>query len=161
MSLEPLTTEDRDLLRRAQELVQTRGSDISPVGCALRTTKGEIYVGLSIRSEASRPCSTCAEYPAIGAMHTAGDAEIDTIVSVHMDGRIKSPCGRCRELMRLFGNPYVIVQNGTAVKVQLDVLLPFAEDENVKSSKDHVPGNAQDAEKRDMLVRTVAQPPVR
>ena len=41
----------------------------------------------------------CAEVSAIASMTTSGESKIKTIVAVGSDGKILSPCGKCRELM--------------------------------------------------------------
>ncbi len=72
------------------------------VGCALRTSRGIVYLGVCIDT----PSGTgfCAEHSAIAAMVTAGETRIERIVAVWKDDqgarKILPPCGRCREFIR-------------------------------------------------------------
>jgi len=76
----------------------------------------------------SSPCSMCAEYSAIGTMHSKGDASIATTVAIDDEGIVLPPCGRCREMIRQFGNPFVILQKkGKIFKMRLDDLIPMWE----------------------------------
>ena len=125
MDIQRIDPPDRELLDRAKAIIAQRQSKISSVGCALRTTTGKVFEGVNLDSIHSGPCSSCAEFSAIGTMHTEGDYEIESIVAVLSDGIILPPCGRCRELIRQFGNPYVILQqDGQPIKVRLDELIP-------------------------------------
>jgi len=69
----------------------------------------------------------CAEYAAIGAMVTEGATRIATIVAVSGKKRvILPPCGKCRQLISEFGNPYVIVKlRGRVVKARLKDIYPM------------------------------------
>jgi len=74
----------------------------------------------------------CAEFSAVGAMVTAGERKISTMVAVtrREDGyAILPPCGKCRDLARAFGDPYVILQTGGSVrdaaKVRVSGLVPY------------------------------------
>ena len=91
------------------------------MGCALRTKKGNIYLGVNIHSLTSSPTSIDAEQNAVGNMVTFGEKEIDTIVSVHSqygkNSTIYQPCGVCRHVISQFGNPFVIINNKYKVKL--------------------------------------------
>jgi cytidine deaminase len=62
-------------------------------------------------------------------MVSSGEKEIETIVAVSMTKNryhVLPPCGKCRELMREFGGPYVIVEIGrTLRKLKLPQLIPI------------------------------------
>ena len=74
-------------------------SSCGHVGCALLTKKGNIYTGISIDANCS--LGNCAEYAAIAEMLKSNESEIDKIVAYSAKGKVYSPCGRCRELIRM------------------------------------------------------------
>jgi cytidine deaminase len=67
------------------------------VGCALVTSKNNMFVGVSI--DCACGIGTCAEHGAIQNMLANGESRIKRIVAVAGDGIILPPCGRCRELI--------------------------------------------------------------
>jgi cytidine deaminase len=69
----------------------------------------------------------CAEYAAIGAMVTETSAKIGTIVAVNgKKNAVLPPCGKCRQFINEFGNPYVILKvRGKLVKAKLAELYPI------------------------------------
>lgn len=67
------------------------------VASALISTNGNIYTGVCIDTSCSM--GFCAEHNAIGSMITAGETAVSAIVAVKQDGKILSPCGRCREFI--------------------------------------------------------------
>jgi len=69
------------------------------VACALLTKGGNIYTGINIDANCS--LGNCAEYGAIVEMLKNNETEIDKIVAYSAKGVIYSPCGRCRELIRM------------------------------------------------------------
>jgi len=123
-----LTKEDMELIGKAKELIRKRRSKRSSVGAALRTKNGRVFRGVNIEVEGSAPCSICAEYVAIGTMVAEGEDEIEAIVAVS-SGRgysVIPPCGKCREFIGEFGDPYVIVKIDDALKkVNLSELHPL------------------------------------
>mgnify|MGYP004687138961 CR=1 FL=1 len=94
------------------------------VGCALLTKDRNIYTGISIDSNCS--LGHCAEYTAIANMLKNNESEIDKIVAYSAKGQIYSPCGRCRELIRMVNeknlNTKVMVSEDKIFK--LEDLLP-------------------------------------
>lgn len=92
---------DLELLQRAAATVNKR--ELSPlatagaVASALVTPAGNVYVGVCIDTACSM--GFCAEHTAIGAMITAGESAIATIVAVNRHGQVLPPCGRCREFI--------------------------------------------------------------
>jgi cytidine deaminase len=122
-----LTKEDIWLIRAAKELIRKRRSKRSSVCSALQARSGKVFFGVNIDVQSSAPCSVCAEYAAIGTMVTDGEDEIKTIVAVssHKGYSVIPPCGKCRELIGEFGNPYVIVKiDNKLKKVKLSELHP-------------------------------------
>lgn len=67
--------------------------------CALMSGKGNIYSGININSKCA--LGNCAEQAAILDMLKHGESEIKKIVSYSVKGYIYSPCGKCRELIRM------------------------------------------------------------
>jgi len=128
MKLLDLTNSDLELVGKANRLIQKRKSKRSSVASVLRTTSGRVFQGVNIEIECSAPCSICAEYAAIGTMVSEGEKEIETIVAVsHKNGgHVMPPCGKCRQFISEFGDPYVIVQLKRAFKkVKLSELYPL------------------------------------
>lgn len=93
--------DDTKLYQRAVEvLLPRRLSDLASAGGvagALVTERGNVYVGVCI--DTTSGMGFCAEHNAAGAMITAGESRIHTIVAVARDGTILPPCGRCREFI--------------------------------------------------------------
>lgn len=91
------------LLREAKKLANKRilseYASCGHVGCALLTKSGNIYTGLCIDSNCA--LGNCAEYAAIAEMLKNNESEIKKIVAYAAKGRVYSPCGRCRELIRM------------------------------------------------------------
>jgi homotetrameric cytidine deaminase len=116
LNYQGLTEQDRNLIRRAEDLIQKRKSRRSGVAAALITSNGKIFQGVNIEIEASAPCSICAEYAAIGTMVTEGEKTVNAIVAVNYKGKVIPPCGKCRQFISEFGNPYVVVEVGSDLK---------------------------------------------
>lgn len=127
-----LNGEDEKLVARATTLLRKRRSEISSVSAGLRARGSHEYYGVSVDPD-NTTAGMCAEFSAIGAMVSGGDRSIETIVAISRRGgrayRALPPCGKCRELARGFGNPYVIVERpGTKrdlTKVKLSELMPI------------------------------------
>ena len=128
MQLLDLTNRDLELVENAKKLIGKRKSKRSSVASVLRTKSGKIFQGVNIEIECSAPCSICAEYAAIGTMVSEGEEKIDIIVAVSYKdgGYVLPPCGKCRQFISEFGNPYVIVQIEKELKkVKLNELYPL------------------------------------
>ena len=120
-----LSKEDKQLIEMTAKLLKKKKWKYSCVGSAVKAKDGKIYMGLNIENEGSSPCSVCAEYPAIGAAYVAGNEKVDTVVAVLYYNKkfsVIPPCGRCRQFLTAFGNPWVIVSRH--YKVRLKDLLP-------------------------------------
>jgi len=122
-----ISNEDQALLTKAFQLAKKRKSTRTTVACVLKVADGRIFQGVNVEVKGSGPCSMCAEYAAIGAMVTEGATRIATIVAVSgKKHAIVPPCGKCRQLIREFGNPYVIVKlRGSVVKTRLTDIYPM------------------------------------
>ena len=99
---ERLMTEE--LIEKAASLIKTKkigAFTVGDVGCALITDRENVYTGVCV--DTSSGMGFCAEHTAIGAMITAGEYRIKSIVAVWKDEKgevyILAPCGRCREFM--------------------------------------------------------------
>jgi cytidine deaminase len=128
MRFSDLTKQDLELIEEAKNVIQKRKSKKSTVGAALRTENEKIFHGVNVEIGCSAPCSICAEYAAIGTMVSEGEGNIETIVAVSSNRHysVLPPCGKCRQFIGEFGNPYVIVEvNGKLKKVKLSELCPL------------------------------------
>jgi cytidine deaminase len=132
MDLEYLSEDDKALVERTRLFLRRRRSDISGVSAGLRTSTGKEYFGLCIDAKAAT-VGVCAEYSAVGAMVSDGGSRIRTVVAVVDKGHdrysVLPPCGKCRDLVRAFGNPFVVLQVGRGItelkKVRVSELIPF------------------------------------
>jgi cytidine deaminase len=126
---------NNELINKAKSVIKPHkvkhGFVASDCGCALETSEGNVYLGVSIDT-----CSSmgfCAEHSAIAAMITAGEYKIKKIVAVLEDGKILPPCGRCREFMyQIDGDNLetdVIIGENKILKLR--ELLPHTWDENL------------------------------
>jgi cytidine deaminase len=129
-----LTPEEQELLAAARKVISDRYKENRHhIGAALRTKSGRIYTAVHLDTYVGR-ASVCAEAIAVGQAMSAGDSEIETIVSVrhprpretYREIQIVSPCGICREMLADFApNCTVIVpENGDIARVPVKALLP-------------------------------------
>jgi len=82
------------------------------VGAAIRTASGQVFTGCNVEN-AAYPEGTCAEAGAIAAMVLAGERTIRE-VAVVTDGEAPgTPCGGCRQRLREFAGPDVVVEAST------------------------------------------------
>jgi cytidine deaminase len=77
-----------------------------PVGAAVRSASGRVYVGCNVEN-AAYPQGWCAEASAIAAMVTAGERSIVAVVTVCDGERLSTCCGGCRQKIREFAAPDV------------------------------------------------------
>lgn len=121
-----LSRQDYVLVNTAKRLIAKRKSRRCTVAAALRTPENKVFCGVNIEVEGSTPCSMCAEYTAIGRMLSEGYEKIETITAVGIKHGVLPPCGKCRQLISVFGNPYVIVKTIEKLgKVKLTELYPL------------------------------------
>jgi cytidine deaminase len=99
------------------------------VGAALRSSKGNIYVGCNVEN-AAYPEGTCAEAGAIAAMVAAGETEIAEAYVVAASPAPVTPCGGCRQKLAEFAAADLPVTMATTSGIEqsttLGALLPGA-----------------------------------
>jgi cytidine deaminase len=86
------------------------------VGAAVRSDSGAIHVGCNVEN-AAYPLGSCAEAGAIAAMVLAGDRSIVEVVVVTDGDRPGTPCGGCRQRIREFAAPEVVVHAVIATEI--------------------------------------------
>ena len=99
------------------------------VGAALRTAAGSVITGCNVEN-AAYPLGTCAEAGAIAAMLLAGERVIAEVVVVTDGDEPGTPCGGCRQRIREFAAPDVLIHSvsatGQVVSRTLEELLPHS-----------------------------------
>lgn len=99
------------------------------VGAAVLTAEGRMYAGCNVEN-VSYPNGTCAETGAIAAMVAGGDRKIVEIVIVADGQNLITPCGACRQRLKEFAVPGMLVHladvNGIRQTITLEELLPFS-----------------------------------
>lgn len=100
------------------------------VGAAILGESGRIFAGCNVEN-AAYPQGQCAESSAIGAMVTAGDRRIRSIVVMGGEAgaeEICTPCGGCRQRIREFATPetpiHICDPAGLRRTFSLEILLP-------------------------------------
>lgn len=99
------------------------------VGVAIRTGSGAVVVGCNVEN-AAYPLGSCAEAGAIAAMVTGGERSIAEVVVVTDGESPGTPCGGCRQRLREFAGPEVVVHSvaasGEVVTMTMADLLPHS-----------------------------------
>ncbi len=96
------------------------------VGAAGLTDDGRILTGCNVES-ASFGLTLCAECGVISSLHRSGGGKLTAVVALSANGRILTPCGRCRQLLHENGHPTLLVDHVPA-PVPITALLPDAFD---------------------------------
>ena len=98
-----------------------------PVGAALRTKTGRIFIGVNVEN-AAYPQTMCAERVAVFKAVSEGEKEFEVISVVTDNGG--SPCGGCRQVLAEFGLDTIVLmadRNGKLIKeTTVRELLPEA-----------------------------------
>jgi cytidine deaminase len=129
-----LTPDDEELIAAARKVISDRYKENRHhIGAALRTKSGRIYTAVHLDTYVGR-ASVCAEAIAVGQAMSAGDTEIESIVSVrhprpretYREIQIVSPCGICREMLADFAPHCTVIvpDNGEIARVPVKALLP-------------------------------------
>ncbi|MEZ5751424.1 MAG: cytidine deaminase [Paracoccaceae bacterium] len=99
------------------------------VGAAIRAESGQVYTGCNVENVAY-PQGTCAEAGAIAAMVAGGDLRIAEVHVVADSPSPVPPCGGCRQKLREFAGPDVLVTmatvDGKTLTMTMEQLLPGA-----------------------------------
>lgn len=116
----------RELIAAAIEARRNAHAPYSrfPVGAAVRTRSGRIYVGCNVEN-ASSGLTVCAERVAIWSAVAQGETEFEAVVVVTDPG--STPCGACRQVMSEFAQdlPILVADSaGHAWQTSLLALLP-------------------------------------
>lgn len=98
-----------------------------PVGAAILSTNGKIYVGCNVEN-AAYPVGSCAEAGAISAMIAGGDNEIAVMLTICDSEGIGTCCGGCRQRIREFAGlaapVYACGPQGVRAAFTVEQLLP-------------------------------------
>lgn len=98
-----------------------------PVGAALLTTTGKLYLGANVEN-AAYPDSICAERVAVFKAVTEGERSFQAIAVVTRDGG--TPCGSCRQVLAEFAldaQVFIADENGDLTREStVSELLPGA-----------------------------------
>lgn len=117
-----------DLARRARANAWAPYSHYQ-VGAVIRGVSGRLYAGCNVEN-AAYPEGTCAEAGAIAAMVLAGEKAIAEVLVMGDHGAACTPCGGCRQKLREFAGPDVIVHvsnpDGVVLRLTVAELLPSA-----------------------------------
>lgn len=126
-----LTADDRALIAAATDAIRRAFvPEWHHVGAALRTRTGKVFSAVNLDTYVGS-CAICAEACALGAAYAAGERGFDACVAVRWRGRgtptVVAPCGRCREMLHDYGDPWVIHPTTRGVaKTRASGLLPDA-----------------------------------
>jgi cytidine deaminase len=106
---------DPELMAAARQVHQQAYCPYSHyrVGAAIRTASGSVVVGCNVEN-AAYPLGSCAEAGAIAAMVASGERSIVEIVVVTDGDEPGTPCGGCRQRIREFAGPEVVVHSAAA-----------------------------------------------
>lgn len=122
---------EKSLMEAARDVRENAHAPYSnfKVGAALRTTSGQVFVGVNVEN-AAYPEGTCAEAGAIAAMVAAGETEIAELAVIGDAPDPVSPCGGCRQKIAEFAPKGTLVTMGTlsgeTLTQAIEELLPFA-----------------------------------
>ncbi|GIO22656.1 cytidine deaminase [Oceanobacillus sp. J11TS1] len=100
-----------------------------PVGAALLTKSGKVYIGCNIEN-AAYPSTCCAERVAIFKAISDGEMEFAEMAVAADTKRPVPPCGTCRQVMSEFFSPDMTIHltnlNKDVHTLTTDQLLPFS-----------------------------------
>ena len=125
------TVTDADLFAAAEAIRARAYAPYSrfSVGAAILADDGRIYVGCNIEN-AAYPIGNCAEASAIAAMIAGGARRIRRIYVTGPGRAPVTPCGGCRQRIREFADPDVVVIShgveGDALRQSVAEILPHS-----------------------------------
>lgn len=120
--------------RLLEASLQARQRSYSPyshyaVGAAVLDENGVIHLGANMEN-AAYPQGWCAEATALGAMLMAGSHRAKAVLVSGPGPDIITPCGGCRQKLREFGAPDLLIiaadPGGVRQQWTLEELLPFS-----------------------------------
>lgn len=98
-----------------------------PVGAAVRSATGRVYVGCNVEN-AAYPQGLCAEASAIAAMVSAGERELAVVLTVCEGDLLSTCCGGCRQKIREFATAATVIHaagpEGVRRSYSMEELLP-------------------------------------
>jgi len=98
-----------------------------PVGAAILTPSGRIFVGCNVEN-AAYPVGACAEAGAIAAMVAGGEREIAVLATICDSIEVGTCCGGCRQRVREFAGAdtpiYACGPDGVRAVFTMSELLP-------------------------------------
>ena len=98
-----------------------------PVGVAVRSATGRVYVGCNVEN-AAYPQGLCAEAGAIAAMVSAGERELAVVLTVCDGDMLSTCCGGCRQKIREFATAATVIHaagpEGVRRSYSIEDLLP-------------------------------------
>lgn len=132
MRTKPVTSDDRELIRQAEQLLEERHvPGRHRCSAALRATSGEVYTGINLI--AGGQADVHSEQVAFGRAVMGGEDDIETSVAIIYEDddasnptRIASACGVCREFFYTFapGVDIIVPSSEGPQKASLSELLP-------------------------------------
>jgi len=132
MQTRPITAEDRELIREAEQLLSKKHvAGRHRCSAALRSSSGEIYTAINLI--VGGQADVHSEQVALGRAVMADDDDIVTSVAVIYEGddadnpmQVVSACGICREFFYVFapGVDIIVPDADGLVKAPLTELLP-------------------------------------
>lgn len=123
-----------DLMKMIQEAHIALKKSYSPysnfaVGACLRSANNQLFAACNIEN-ASYSLTLCAEAAAIACMVAAGQLQIKEVVVMGAGTELCAPCGACRQRLREFAAPNVLVHicdlNGIRKTMTIEELLPIS-----------------------------------
>ncbi|GAA4748812.1 cytidine deaminase [Gordonia alkaliphila] len=81
-----------------------------PVGAAAISGEGGMVLGANVEN-VSYGLGVCAEVALVSAAVSAGVRRLRAISICDRDGRVLTPCGRCRQVLLEFGGPGLLVDS--------------------------------------------------
>ncbi|MDD3935455.1 cytidine deaminase [Rhodoferax sp.] len=109
-------TQQQALLSAARQAWRNAYAPYSnyPVGAAVLDEQGRIHAGCNVEN-AAYPEGLCAEAAALSAMVLAGGRQARAVLVVGSgdDGNWITPCGGCRQKLREFGTPDLLILSAT------------------------------------------------
>jgi cytidine deaminase len=99
------------------------------VGAAILDEQGRVHLGANMEN-AAYPQGWCAEATALGAMLMAGGRQARALLVTGPGPDIVTPCGGCRQKLREFAAPDLMIiagdPGGIRAQWTLEQLLPFS-----------------------------------